>query len=187
MNRFLSVILLLIPLTVHAADSTPINTLTPKEIADGWILLFDGKTTFGWTSPNDSKWTIVDGMLAPPQGKPGLLVTTTAFQNYELFVTFQTSQVGPYLAVLCDSAGKGSHSFELGSKLARKSIKYDVRGTVERGRITASRIAISGQKQDPEWVSAHIETEPASEGRHIALTGNGIIFYTVKLRPITTK
>lgn len=27
---------------------SPANTLTPKEIADGWILLFDGKTTFGW-------------------------------------------------------------------------------------------------------------------------------------------
>ena len=26
------------------------NTLTAKEIADGWILLFDGETTFGWKS-----------------------------------------------------------------------------------------------------------------------------------------
>lgn len=24
------------------------NALTPKEIADGWLLLFDGETTFGW-------------------------------------------------------------------------------------------------------------------------------------------
>ncbi len=29
-------------------DKAKPNTLTPKEIADGWILLFDGATTFGW-------------------------------------------------------------------------------------------------------------------------------------------
>lgn len=29
-------------------DKAKPNTLTPKEIADGWILLFDGETTFGW-------------------------------------------------------------------------------------------------------------------------------------------
>ncbi len=29
-------------------DKPKPNTLTPKEIADGWILLFDGETTFGW-------------------------------------------------------------------------------------------------------------------------------------------
>jgi len=24
------------------------NTLTPEEIRDGWLLLFDGETLFGW-------------------------------------------------------------------------------------------------------------------------------------------
>ena len=67
-----------------AADAPKPNTLTPKEIADGWILLWDGETTFGWRSPNDSKWTIADGMLAPQAGKPGLLVTTATFRDYEL-------------------------------------------------------------------------------------------------------
>jgi hypothetical protein len=30
------------------------NTLTPKEIADGWLLLFDGETTFGWKCHPDA-------------------------------------------------------------------------------------------------------------------------------------
>src|SRR5436305_2299393 len=88
MNRFICFILLFVPFTVEAADSTPINTLTPKEIAEGWILLFDGKTTFGWSSPNDSKWTIIDGMMAPQKGEEGLLVTTTSFHEYELKLQF---------------------------------------------------------------------------------------------------
>ena len=41
-----------------AQDAKP-NTLTPKEIADGWILLFDGETTFGWSL--DDKPKIVGG------------------------------------------------------------------------------------------------------------------------------
>src|SRR2546421_5791500 len=60
------------------------NHLTSGEIADGWLLLFDGETTFGWQSPNGSKWTIAEGILAPQAEKPGLLVSTTAFADYEL-------------------------------------------------------------------------------------------------------
>src|SRR5262245_57047659 len=69
---------------MRADEGAKSNNLTPQEIAEGWILLFDGKTTFGWTSPNDSKWTIIDGMLAPQKGKPGFLVTTTCFEQYEM-------------------------------------------------------------------------------------------------------
>jgi len=35
-----------------AQDKAKPNALTPKEIADGWILLFDDKTTVGWTGDN---------------------------------------------------------------------------------------------------------------------------------------
>lgn len=36
--------------SLPAQEATKPNTLTPKEIADGWILLFDGETTLGWRS-----------------------------------------------------------------------------------------------------------------------------------------
>ncbi len=41
--------------TAHAADEAKPNTLTPKEIADGWLLLFDGETTFGWKIDGPAK------------------------------------------------------------------------------------------------------------------------------------
>ena len=45
-------------------DKAKPNTLTPKEIADGWILLFDGETTFGWkTSTGEKYLKVVDGAL----------------------------------------------------------------------------------------------------------------------------
>jgi hypothetical protein len=46
-------LLLALTLPCHAqGDKAKPNTLTPKEIADGWILLFDGETTFGWGAQN---------------------------------------------------------------------------------------------------------------------------------------
>ena len=52
MRRLLSVCLLLAATCPANAQQKP-NTLTPKEIADGWILLFDGESTYGWKSDRD--------------------------------------------------------------------------------------------------------------------------------------
>src|SRR5262249_42374220 len=42
-------------LPLLAAEAKKPNTLTPKEIAAGWLLLFDGETTFGWTIDGEAK------------------------------------------------------------------------------------------------------------------------------------
>ncbi len=63
----LSAALLLAALPARAADAPAANTLTPKEIADGWILTFDGETTFGWKVEGDAK--VKDGALVLGGGK----------------------------------------------------------------------------------------------------------------------
>ncbi len=65
-----------------AADEPKPNTLTPKEIADGWILLFDGETTFGWDAAG--KPEIRDGVLIFDGYKEIRAATTTAFRHYTL-------------------------------------------------------------------------------------------------------
>ena len=94
-------------LLAAAADEPKPNTLTPKEAAGGWLLRFDGETTFGWHSPNGSRWTVAGGMLAPQAGTPGLLVTTTAFGDCELTFDFRT-RPGTQAQVLfgCDPDGR---------------------------------------------------------------------------------
>src|SRR3954464_6980253 len=44
-----------------AEPKGPPNTLTAKELAEGTLLLFDGKSTFGWHIDGDS--TVEDGVL----------------------------------------------------------------------------------------------------------------------------
>jgi hypothetical protein len=93
----------------RAADAPRHNRLTPQEIAEGWILLFDGETTFGWQSPNGSKWTIVDGMLAPQADKHGVLVTTTAFRDYDLTIQYRARRDSKYaLFVGCNASATGA-------------------------------------------------------------------------------
>ena len=65
------------------------NTLTETEIADGWQLLFDGKTLDGWRDFNGETltqpWHVVDGCIqANGDGSDlsGYIVTNKQFENF---------------------------------------------------------------------------------------------------------
>src|SRR5262249_9862482 len=62
-----------------AGDKAPpkANTLTPQEIADGWVLLFDGETTFGWKIEGEVK--VEQGVLFVGGKKAARLSLTTPF------------------------------------------------------------------------------------------------------------
>lgn len=71
---------------VAAAD---VNTLTADEIADGWILLFDGESLYGWQPATKADWRVADGTIAVGSGEPGLLNTTSRFADFVLKVDFR--------------------------------------------------------------------------------------------------
>ena len=73
-----------------AAAAEP-NTLTPEELAEGWILLFDGETLFGWKAASEANWEVADGVISVSEGEPGLLCTTSQFGNYRLKVDFRSA------------------------------------------------------------------------------------------------
>ncbi len=58
--------------------------LSPAEIADGWIELFDGESLFGWQSTSNANWRVENGEIVATTGEPGWLNTTTQFADYEL-------------------------------------------------------------------------------------------------------
>lgn len=177
-------------LPVRAEDQASHNTLTPKEVADGWILLFDGKTTFGWTSPNDSKWTILDEMLAPQRAKPGLLINSSTFSDYYLNLEFQQAKENS-LSVICGSDASGN-------PLMRGEIvplKVQGRGwhglqlSREAGKGVAIRVDPAGREKASKYFLPY---EPFSKdvsplGGHLAVTGNFFIIRTIKLKPLNAK
>jgi hypothetical protein len=91
-----------------ADDKPKPNTLTAKEIADGWILLFDGETTFGWAGADDSKPGIAakDGILSF-SGKANAVQFTTMFQHFELVGEYRTATKGNQLEIGIQAAGVG--------------------------------------------------------------------------------
>jgi hypothetical protein len=63
------------------ADAPKPNTLAPREAAEGWLLLFDGETTFGWQIEGDAK--VADGALILGGDKPVKAKLSTPFAGAE--------------------------------------------------------------------------------------------------------
>lgn len=77
------------------------NVLTAKEKADGWELLFDGKTLNGWRDYNGKTltepWHVVDGCIqAKGDGSDasGYMVTDREFENFILSWDWKLSKGG---------------------------------------------------------------------------------------------
>lgn len=71
-----------------------VNTLTPKEISEGWLLLFDGESTWGWTAEGRAKWKVANGAIVSDGGEYGWLRTNSQFADYRLKLEFQTEADG---------------------------------------------------------------------------------------------
>jgi hypothetical protein len=73
------------------------NNLSSKEKKKGWILLFDGISTNGWTTTRDQPvpssgggWEVVDGCInTVMQGKGGDIITVNEYSNFDLTVDFK--------------------------------------------------------------------------------------------------
>lgn len=87
--RAASAIACLLLLASRPAICAEPKLLPQKALEDGWISLFDGETLFGWQPTGDAKWEVVDGEIRTDGSKPGFLMTTTEWANYELHVEFK--------------------------------------------------------------------------------------------------
>ena len=86
---------------ILAHGATP-DTLTAQEQADGWKLLWDGKTTAGWRSPKsdefpDKSWQIPKWVLSVVSSgnaeaqAGGDIITRDRYANFELVADFKTT------------------------------------------------------------------------------------------------
>lgn len=94
------------------------NRLSRAEIDDGWILLFDGETLFGWTPASEANWRVEDGAIVVDQGKLGLLHTRVEFADFLLSLDFRADRgtnSGIFLRTqpVCQAAGPGGQCYEL--------------------------------------------------------------------------
>ncbi len=99
------------------------NTISEQEAAEGWTLLWDGKTTNGWRGAKldhfpETGWSIEDGVLkvhkstGAESAHGGDIVTEQAYQNFMLKVDFRiTSGANSGIKYFVDTElNKGSGS-----------------------------------------------------------------------------
>ncbi|GAA5117865.1 DUF1080 domain-containing protein [Luteolibacter yonseiensis] len=98
--RSLILATMLAPALAFAAPGDPgINTLSEKEKADGWKLLFDGKSLAGWSNFKKTDirpgWVVKDGSLvcADPHDA-GDIVTSEEFSAFVLELDYNISEAG---------------------------------------------------------------------------------------------
>lgn len=81
------------PILAFVLLATPANDneLTAREKADGWLLLFDGKSLDGWmtSSRMPSKKPVDDGAINPHRCGGYMMVHKRMWENYELALDFK--------------------------------------------------------------------------------------------------
>lgn len=100
-------------------DEAPPNTLTEQEKADGWTLLFDGRTTSAWRGYKKANfpggWTVVDDALTRTGGG-GDLVTKEEFGDFELSLEWRIGPGGNSGVMFRVSEDKGA-PYETGPEM----------------------------------------------------------------------
>lgn len=100
-SSFIALVFICMGLACSSSTQEP-NTLSEKEKAEGWQLLFDGKTTSGWhmfSKPTmKHSWKAVNGELTTASsdttGTHGDIVTDAMFENYELVFEWKVAREG---------------------------------------------------------------------------------------------
>ena len=153
--------------TAMAAEQ---NQLTPEELDDGWILLFDGETDYGWKAASKANWKVADGVILVNSGEMGLLYTTSQFGDYVLKVDFRNpkgTNSGIFLRTPAQPKDPASDCYEL--NIADETVSPFPTGSFvkrEKGQ---------GNHDSTEWRTFTIR----AEGAHftVALDGKRVLDY----------
>lgn len=191
------------PLEIPREDG--INHLSPAEVAEGWIKLFDGETLFGWKSNNQLGWSVQEGVITADRrdaADEGLLVTTTRFANYELRADYRLEKGGNsglflrtpvtptnpavdcYELNMCDSKPNFATASLVGRANPVKTVLGDGDWHTYHVRVEGDRIVV---QFDGEQVLEYTDQEPVPlKTGHIGLQmkGGKIEFRNLFLKPL---
>jgi hypothetical protein len=127
------------------------NTVTRAEAQDGWLLLFDGESLFGW-SQDGKKWKAGDGVLTCEAGDCGELRTDSPFSDYVLKFDYHAARADSDASLLFRFAKEGSPA----------DSGYDLRlgdsdGKWPTGSIAQHIKSEAGKLQPNQWHSVELE------------------------------
>ncbi|HEV3142642.1 MAG TPA: hypothetical protein VGZ47_02040, partial [Gemmataceae bacterium] len=154
------------------ADDKPAkpNALTSKEVADGWILLFDSETTFGWKIDGDA--SVKDGRLVIGGEKPSRGTITSMYRDWELYL---------------DSEGEGQLTLTTGdgSKISAGLGTQKLKLWATGGGVTGAHIEVRSGPVNQATFS-YDGSKPVQVTVEVA-AGKYVAIADVKLKPLGLK
>ena len=180
--------------------------ITQQQILDGWIGLFDGKSTFGWTAATPQYWKIDSAtgeLQTQGQGKMELLRTTAQFDDFVLVLEFKAGEQtnsGVFIrtnpkpksaARDCyeiNIAATGTHDYTTGAIVART--KTDVQLSTDQWH--SMKIKAVGDR-----IQVWVDDQPTADFKDPKPLGLGYIglqtktgavsFRNIRLKPLSQK
>lgn len=187
-------------LLIRGAHAEP-QLLPQKLLDEGWIRLFDGETLYGWQQVGDAKWEVADGEVATDGEKPGWLMTTTEWADFELHAEFKgpaLTNSGVFLRTALEPTDPTKDCYELniapadnpfptGSLVARVKADTSLRASGDDWHSFDVK-AVGGNltvRLDGELVAAYNDSSPLRRG-HIGLQSKegSVAFRNIRLRPL---
>jgi hypothetical protein len=175
------------------------NALATKEAAEGWVLLFDGESLFGWSPQGGAKWRVENGAILADSGESGYLRSNAVFADYILKLEFRTAADGNSGIFLRSAKDGQPHVTGYELQIYDKHERFPTGSLVNHVRGKPARIR-DGQWQayEVEFRGDHITAKldgktvlDAKEGKsligHIGLQYNKdkkIEFRNIRLKPL---
>jgi len=166
---------LLIAFATSARAETKPNTLTAEEQAAGWLLLFDGETTFGWHIAG-SDVQVANGMLIVGGKEPAIAATTTSFAGGEW--RFQYRQVGTERDA--QAQVKGASRGLVSLKDTTKWINAFIR--VENGKL--QRAFETSRDEPTKWYDDTGDSKRIDPLRFVTAANSNLEIRNVKFKPL---
>jgi hypothetical protein len=176
------------------------NTLTRQEIDDGWILLFDGESLFGWHAEGPSKWEVRDGAIVTEPSGMGWLRSGSQFADYVLKLEFRAAATANSGIFLRSATTGEPHvtGYELQIWNENPKPEYRTGSLVNHASARNARFkpgvwnAYEINVQGDKWLvklngkKVLEATEGKSRLGHIGMQSNGhqIEFRNIKLKPL---
>jgi hypothetical protein len=176
MRRSLTLMMLLTVGTVRAADVPKPNTLTADEIAEGWILLFDGETPFGWTT--EGKVSIENGEMQVGGGEKGASASTTnILGDFQMRLEYVRNQNVPLRTTFNDLPFNYTDVRAAGDWFP---VEFEVRSNARATNVTFITMTTTG----PHRVLKKLRPQLVMNIGFIARDGEKTRVRSVKIKPL---
>jgi Domain of Unknown Function (DUF1080) len=175
----------------------PDNTISAKEKANGWKLLFDGKTTNGWhrygKQDAGKAWSVKDGafyldaeeMKKLDEGAGGDLVTNEEYDNFDLKLDWKIGLKGNsgVIFYIHEDPAKYSQTYETGMEMQVLDNGTPIRRGHDDARLYTHR---AGDLYD--MIASKEADNPQGEWNHVEIVSkNGKLdFYMNGVHTLST-